>query len=49
MNEGSKAQERRREERERAKKAHIYTRGLYVSHFLRRAQEALGASQVKVR
>ena len=46
---GSKAKERRREERGKAKKARIYIRGLYVSRFLRQAQEDSGASQVEVR
>ena len=46
---GSKAKERRREERGKAGKARIYTRGLYVSRFLRQAQEDSGASQVEVR
>jgi hypothetical protein len=42
LNEGSKVKERRREEREKAGKARIYTRGFHVSRFLKQAQEDSG-------
>jgi hypothetical protein len=43
---GSKAKERRREEREKARKA-CNTRGFNVSRFLRQVEEDSGGSQVE--